>query len=46
MKFFHIAGGEAESRIQNPEFRSQKKRETESVEAVSAFSFWILDSGF
>jgi hypothetical protein len=32
------------SRIQNSESRIQKKRKTKSVEAVSALSFWILDS--
>jgi hypothetical protein len=34
------------SRIQNPEFRSQKNRKTKSVDAVAALVFWILDSGF
>jgi hypothetical protein len=29
-------------RIQNPEFRSQKERKSESVEAASALLFWIL----
>src|SRR2546421_7598463 len=32
--------------FQNPESRSQNKRKTKSVEVVSAFSFWILNSGF
>jgi len=34
------------SRIQEPEVRSQKKRETKSVKAVSALSFWLLNSEF
>jgi hypothetical protein len=34
------------SRIQEPEVRSQNKRKTKSVKAVSALSFWLLNSEF